>query len=192
MCHVHVISSRDVYLLFFIVCVRLCASRAIRAVNAPLLAFVVTCATPIYCHSLFYLSPCLWECIIVGALGWGGCVFCSVWLQQRVVANRTSVNKLSADCIYLIHMLGTHTAVCCCCSVWKENHSALADWGRETTAKSAWTRRLLTKETLSYHTESSYLLEPSHLGIIRTVRVRLSNFNQKYKIMDNFRFCWNL
>lgn len=48
------------------------------------------------------------------------CVFCSVWLQHTVVAKWTSVNKLCADCIYLIHMLVNYTAVCCSWYVWKE------------------------------------------------------------------------
>lgn len=57
----------------------------------------------------------IWVCVCV-------CVLCSVWLQQRqcVVAKWTSVNKLGADCIYLIHMLVNYTAVCGLWYVWEE------------------------------------------------------------------------
>lgn len=57
-----------------------------------------------------------------------------------VVAKWTSVNKLCADCIYLIHMLVDCTAVLRSCCVWEEKSlcSRSLVCGAGITAMSAW------------------------------------------------------
>lgn len=130
------------------------ASWAFRLVYVSLHAPTITRATPIHLqiYSLMMFACvrqatclCLCACNLRACLRLDvhrcGCVCVSVffflgsvWLQQW-----TSVNKLCADCIYLIHMLVNYTAVCCCWYVWKEKSlcSRSLVWGTEIIAKSA-------------------------------------------------------
>lgn len=93
-----------------------------------------------------WVTTCLWLCtrslhvfLRLGVCTYGCVCYVFFWCAY-VVAKWTSVNKLCADCIYLIHMLVDCTAVLRSCCVWEEKSlcSRSLVCGAGITAMSAW------------------------------------------------------